>query len=386
MRAFYKACGAALTQYGDTPWPAGELQYDARVSYVSSQRLPAIDAVKVIASQLIVLHHLAVYGPMSDTVKSAVPVLVRVLREYALMAVPAFLVVGGFLAARGLLPRLAGLRLRAFPALLWERYLRLARPYVLALIAAIACAWLARMLAPHADVPNAPISGQVVAHLLLLHDIIGVDALSAGVWYVAIDFQLYVLLLLLVAATWPLRRLAPTDHARIVLTACVVLAVLSLFWLNRNRELEMWAPYFFGAYGLGILAEYLSRRTARFVPVLLLAVLAATALYVEWRGRVLVAGLTAVLLILSRGGRVAPAWASSGMIDFLSRISYSLFLIHYPVSLLVGTVVSRLWPGHIAMNAIGLVVAWATSIAAATLLHRFAEAPAGAPRPTAAQA
>lgn len=349
-----------------------------------SHRLPAIDAVKAIASQLIVLHHLALYGPMSETVHTAAPRLVDALRDYGLLAVPAFLVVGGFLAARGLLPRLVELRLRTFPVLLWGRYLRLARPYVVALIAAIACAWLARMLAPHPEVPGAPTSGQVVAHLLLLHDIVGVDALSAGVWYVAIDFQLYALLLLLVAVSWPLRRLARAEHARIVLAACAVLTVLSLFWLNRDRQLEIWAPYFFGAYGLGILAEQMSRRSVPLGTALLF-VLTAAALFVDWRSRILVASVTALLLVWSNGGRSAPAWAASGTIDFLSRISYSLFLIHYPVSLLVGAVVTRWWPGNVALNTLGLLFTWATCIAAAALLHRWTELPLGTRKPALAR-
>jgi peptidoglycan/LPS O-acetylase OafA/YrhL len=354
------------------------------MSHPVSSRLPAIDAVKAIAAQLIVLHHLALYGPMSETIHSAAPRLIGGLRDFALLAVPAFLVVGGFLAARTLLPRLAELRLRSFPELLWGRYLRLARPYVLSLIAAIACAWLAHKLAPHPDVPAVPVARQVVAHVLLLHDILGVDALSAGVWYVAIDFQLYALLLLLVAATWPLRRLARTEHARIVLAVCAILTVLSLFWFNRNREFDVWAPYFFGAYGLGILAEYMSRRSI-VAGMLLLLALTAAALFVDWRSRILVAGLTAMLLVWSNGGRNAPAWASSGAIDFLSRISYSLFLIHYPVSLLVGAIVTRWWPGSVVLNALGLLITWGTSIAAATLLHRWTEMPIGTRKPALAR-
>jgi peptidoglycan/LPS O-acetylase OafA/YrhL len=334
-------------------------------------RLPAIDAIKAIASQLIVVHHLAYYGPMTDAVYPSAETAVRALRDYALMAVPAFLVVGGFLAARSLLPRLADFRPHALPALLWRRYLRLARPYVAALACAIACAWLARMLAPHPDVPGSPTPLQVIAHLLLLQDIIGMDALSAGVWYVAIDFQLYALLLALAAAA----RLLPADPARLVLVACTVLAVLSLFWINRDPELEIWAPYFFGAYGLGILAERLSRRPQLTGAMVLLAVLVAAALLVEWRGRVLVAGLTALLLLWSRGGCRAPALAASGPVDFLSRISYSLFLIHYPVCMLAGAVVARLWPGNAAANALGMLAAWLASVAAAALLHRVAEAP-----------
>jgi peptidoglycan/LPS O-acetylase OafA/YrhL len=38
------------------------------------------------------------------------------------------------------------------------------------------------------------------------------------------------------------------------------------------------------------------------------------------------------------------------------------------------------------MNAFGMIVAWLTSIAAATLLYRWTEMPARAPRPAAAQA
>lgn len=341
------------------------------MSTATPTRLPAIDAVKAIASQLIVVHHLAYYGPMTDAVYPSAGTAVRALRDYALMAVPAFLVVGGFLAARSLLPRLADFRLRALPALLWGRYLRLARPYAVALACAVACAWLARMLAPHPDIPGAPTPLQVVAHLLLLQDIAGIDALSAGVWYVAIDFQLYALLLMVVAAA----RLVSADPARLVLVACAVLAVLSLFWINRDPELEIWAPYFFGAYGLGILAERFAQRSERAVPLLLLCVLTAAALYVEWRGRVLVAGLTALVLVWSRGGRRAPAWAASGPVDFLSRISYSLFLVHYPVCMLIGAIVARLWPDNIAANAIGMMAAWLASIAAAALLQRATETP-----------
>ena len=41
-----------------------------------AQRLPLIDLLKVVASQLIVLHHLAFYGPMAD---HAAPLMPRVI-------------------------------------------------------------------------------------------------------------------------------------------------------------------------------------------------------------------------------------------------------------------------------------------------------------------
>lgn len=344
-------------------------------------RLPAIDAIKAIAAQLIVLHHLAVYGPMTDIVYPSAPGVIRWFRDYALLAVPAFLVVGGFFAARSLLPRIEQFKLESVPALIWGRYLRLARPYVVALIFAIACAWLARGAMPHVDFPAAPTLFQVVAHLLMLQDILGANALSTGVWYVAIDFQLFAMLILLVAATAPLRRANPVDPVAAVLLVCGLLIVMSLMWINRNPALDMWAPYFFGAYGLGILAERLNARSKRDLAIGLIAGLTILALVVEWRSRILVAGLTAALLVLSQGGRKAPAWADSPAIAFLSRISYSLFLIHYPVCMVVGALVARLWPASPAMNAIGMILAWLTSIAAASLLHRFTELPLRVPQP-----
>jgi peptidoglycan/LPS O-acetylase OafA/YrhL len=318
---------------------------------------------------------------MTDIVYPSATGVIRWFRDFALLAVPAFLVIGGFFAARSLLPRIGQFRLESIPALIWGRYTRLARPYVVALICAIAGAWVARAITPHVDFPAAPTLLQVVAHLLMLQDILGLDALSTGVWYVAIDFQLFAMLILLVAATSPLRRMNPIDPAAAVLLASGFLIVMSLMWINRNPALDMWAPYFFGAYGLGILAERLNVRPKHALAAGLIAGPTILALVVEWRSRVLVAGLTALLLVLSRGGRDAPAWADNRAIAFLSRISYSLFLIHYPVCMVVGALVARLWPDSPAMNAAGMILAWLTSIAAATLLHRYTELPLRAPQP-----
>jgi hypothetical protein len=45
--------------------------------------------------------------------------------------------------------------------------------------------------------PGEPEFTQFLAHALLLHSVMGIDSLSAGVWYVAIDFQLFALMLAL---------------------------------------------------------------------------------------------------------------------------------------------------------------------------------------------
>ena len=90
--------------------------------------MPLVDALKALASQLIVLHHFSAYGPLADALDDLVPALAAWLFDYGRMAVQIFLVVGGFLAARSLAPQ--GQAAFARPlALLWQRYRRLVLPF-----------------------------------------------------------------------------------------------------------------------------------------------------------------------------------------------------------------------------------------------------------------
>ncbi len=321
--------------------------------------MPGVDAIKAIASQLIVWHHLAFYGPMSDVVYPRASGIIHWLYSEARIAVQAFLVVGGFLAYRSLSLKIESGQ-AGVPALIWQRYRRLARPYVIALAAALAAGLAARAWMDHPAVPHVPTVKQIFANLFFLQDIAGEEALSAGVWYVAIDFQLYVLLALILRYT-----------GRAAVAVCAALAAVSLFWLNRISALDAWAPYFFGAYGLGILAAWISSRPRRIPLSIALAALVSGALLVDWRERIVVAGCSAVALALSAGG--APRWAAAPPIAALGRISYSVFLIHYPVCLTVNALVFRLWPESWTANALGLVSAWLLSLACGALLYRVAE-------------
>ena len=60
-----------------------------------TSRLPFIDALKAVAVQLIVLHHLAFYGPMSDHAYALIPDLISWLSQHARAVVQVFLVIGG---------------------------------------------------------------------------------------------------------------------------------------------------------------------------------------------------------------------------------------------------------------------------------------------------
>ncbi|SPA17750.1 putative acyltransferase 3 [Cupriavidus taiwanensis] len=336
-------------------------------------RLPCIDALKAVSSQLIVLHHLAFYGPMSDAAYQLAPGLVDWLYDYARIAVQVFLVISGFLAARSLAPD-GRLEIRQHPlSLLWRRYQKLVVPFAAAILLSIAGAAVARHWMSHDSIPASPTLGQLLAHLTLLHDIVDVDALSAGAWYVAIDLQLFALLLgTLWAARAVSRGRAPAGVA-LSIGLVALAAVASLFWFNRDAAWDIWAVYFFGAYGMGTLAYWASAPGRPLLPLALFGAVALGALVLDFRLRIAVALATALLLALARRGEWLERWPRARVVGYLGRISYSVFLVHFPVCLVVNALMSHLAPGQPVLNALGMAAAWILSNVAGAVFYRFVE-------------
>jgi peptidoglycan/LPS O-acetylase OafA/YrhL len=336
-----------------------------------------LNILKAGAAQLIVLHHLAFYGPMADVAHQLTPDLIDWLYQDARIAVQVFLVIGGFLAARSLSP--AAQPLLANPvALVWRRYLKLAPPFIAAtLLAVLASCWASAWMSdPSISAP--PGWGQLLAHVFLLHSVLGVESLSAGAWYVAIDFQLYALmaLLLWLAGRLLAPRAAAPQWLLPLLVLCGVLA--SLCYFNLDASWDVWAPYFFGAYGLGALAWWVGdpqrppgslRWSWLLAPIVL-------GLSLDFRSRIAVAAVTACLLVLcGRGAWRLPAKGPLALLNRLGTISYAIFLVHFPVCLMVNAAFARFVPAEPEWQLGGMVLAWCASLVAGALFHRWVETP-----------
>ena len=57
----------------------------------------------------------------------------------------------------------------------------------------------------------------------------------------------------------------------------------------------------------------------------------------------------------------------------LGQMSYSVFLVHFPVCLLVNALVSQWWPQEPLLNALGMCAAFVLSLAAGRTLYRRVE-------------
>lgn len=338
---------------------------------MSAPRQPAIDVLKVFASQLIVLHHLSAYGPVADAVEEALPGLIAWLYDYGRMAVQVFLVLGGYLAAQPLMQAMRG-PVSDLARALVSRYLRLVPPFAAAMaLAVLAAVWASPWLTEDLLEP-APRVFQMLAHLLLMHELLDAGSLSAGVWYVAIDFQLYALM---AGLLWLGLR---GGRSWIAIAWVLGMAAASLLLWNRQPELDDWAIYFFGAYGLGAAARWTQMSASgevRWMWLVGMVALTALALLLDFRLRIAVA-LGAALFLVATGLQQPRLPAGlARWLGSLGRTSYALFLVHFPV-LLIG---NAWWAradlnGPLAGCAMFIAI-WAGSLALAWGFERWIEAP-----------
>ena len=368
-------------------------------------RLPLLDAMKGIGCIAIVLHHLAVYGPMSDVVRGDFPAIIGGLEIYARLAVQMFFVLAGFLVAAQLAPEgdprklhLASRWARKTEAvkpsrqdaaqavlstpsapstqppssalsLIVKRYRRLVTPFLFAIASAILITAIVRPWFVHDSLSAPPSLAQLLVHALLLHDLTGVEALSAGVWYVAIDFQLFILTVLLTAFS---ARVAPTW--RWVFPCLIIaLAAASLWVLNRHNQYEDYAPYFFGAYALGMLAYWSTRNTLGGIFLFTIAALGSVALWLQYRNPIVVALATAIIVAIAGQRDWLAQWPRPGLLTWLGQRSYSIFLIHYGFVIGMNALWARFFPTGMLINALGMMLAVTLSVGAGALLYRYVE-------------
>ncbi|QKM64078.1 acyltransferase [Polynucleobacter tropicus] len=339
-----------------------------------------VDFLKTFAALTIILHHFSSYGQIAEDARSALPGLMNWLFEYGRYAVQIFLVMGGYLAAQSLTRANDLKNSRTVLKTIFNRYLRLFAPYVVALIITIACAWAARFWVHDEFVGESETLGQFLAHLFFLQGILGLDSISAGVWYVAIDWQLYAILAIM---------LSMFPGYRSLMWILTVMCVTSLLFFNRSGEYENYFIYFIGAYGLGVLAQLCKsypdptvNRVARILFVLIGLAILASSLHQVWIRNIL-AYVVAIGLILwgdwaYKDQKHARPHRLVNAILWGSRRSYCAFLIHFSLVLLANTLyiawgINQQHDGAvaIALMCAAIVASWM----AATLLYRRVEVP-----------
>lgn len=204
---------------------------------------------------------------MSVQAETILGPLVYWFSEYA-RSTQVFFVIGGYVMARSMSGR--NWDAPANGRFIAQRYRRLGIPYLAAIVLAIAANAFGRGWLPEAVVGAPPTMPQLIAHVFFAQEIMGYQHLSAGLWFVCINFQLgliYVAMLWIRDAT-ATRSKASGASSRIdfPITAGGALSLISLFYFNSKSDWDSWALYFFPYFFMGTAVHRATRSGVAWHP------------------------------------------------------------------------------------------------------------------------
>lgn len=344
--------------------------------YPPFERFAFLDALRGLGALGVTCYHIHRYRPLRAPVDSLLPGFVQNALLYGWVGVPVFFVIAGFVVAYSL--RNTPVTLASFGNFTLRRIVRLGLPYWTTILLVVALDYVARQWWRVPSVTDPVGWPKLAANFAFLQDVLGYGNISAGTWFVCIDLQFG---LLFVVLLWLVQRLSCgcPDGGKaqaVVLTAVFVpLGLLSLFLFNLDARYDMWIIYFFCMPTLGTLAWWaLENRLLRGV-FWAYAVALVVGLAYHWRLEIAIAlGAGVTIYVVGRLGHLGD-WLTARWLQYLGRISYSLYLIHYAAGWAVVTV-GHSFTGDDPGFAVGwLAAALVASIGAAHLLYVFVEAP-----------
>ncbi len=309
---------------------------------VADKRFHFIDALRGVASFGVVLFH-AVEGNHINQL----PTYIRGLAEYGRLGVPIFFVISGFVIAHSL--RDQQMTIALIGRFIVRRSIRLDPSYWFAIALTIGFSVIATKMVVGRPADQFT-AAQIAAHLTYTQNILGFKNINSVFWTLCYEVQFYVVFaaLLLWSSRWPI----------------VVALAVSLFWCFRlGPNLEGWFPGLWYAFLLGASAWYgWTYSSWRLIYLVYFGAVLGSALWFEDVFAITCALTSAV--IFSLGLRDQLSVLNWRWLQLLGMISYSLYLIHNPIT---GATfrVGYLLTGETAATE---VLWWAVSVAACILV------------------
>ncbi len=329
------------------------------------QRFVFVDALRGIAAMWVVLYHTFEAKQVAN-LELWLPKWTAQLIHKGHLGVAIFFVLSGFVIAHSVDRR----RVNA-PYVGWfmlRRAVRLDPPYWTSILATI-------VASRHVARPS---YSTLLAHMFYLQDLLQLTPISPIYWTLCLEIQLYLVFVLLLAMARHF-RFGSTDRRslRILFAAAAVVAALFPTGLVREETLpaglflRSWYAFFGGAFAYWALDGTI-RRSAFY---LWAGALAAAAIYVHNAGAVVSMAIAALLLEVGRAGKLRD-WLNYRPLQFLGKISYSLYLMHGPIGgWILAYAFYHLTPHTAPWELFWLLVALAANCIGAWLFWRLIEAP-----------
>ncbi|HKT03529.1 MAG TPA: acyltransferase, partial [Rugosimonospora sp.] len=303
-------------------------------------RLVGLDGIRGLAALFVVLHHcwlLSFPGYPQNTGPLWLGWLL-----YGHLAVVVFITLSGFSLAVS--PARGGWQLGGRARFAYRRAWRILPPYWAALVFSLIIAWT---VVPQPDTP-VPTGKSVVVHALLLQDIVGSPSPNGAFWSIAVEAQLYLV--------FPLMLLVLRRAGALAMLGAVggVVAIVGLLAPHMSivDKLMRLTPQFAVLFACGIVGAGIvvaGDRVRRLpwhwfaamslVPVLVLMAVQGSAWTVAhyfWVDIALGPAVTLLLVAVATRRPKPFVWLlDTPPVRSLGSFSYSLYLIHAPIVVVV---------------------------------------------------
>ena len=305
----------------------------------NSVRMDSVELVRGLAALAVCLFHFTKYVWPDESI-------VRQVCSYGWTGVESFFVISGFIIPFAMAR--ANYRYSCFIRFLTKRYVRLAPPYVCAILLALVLWFLGSLVPGFRGEPFQFQGGRIAAHFFFANDLLYLPWLNPVFWTLAIEFQYYVAIGLLFPFLF-----TGSEFRNVV---AVVVLTLCALPPSPQALVSHWVLIFLTGI---VLAQWRLNRISLWSAVSIESVL----LCIIWQHHGIViliaSALTLAVIVFTRK---VPAWGF-----WLGKISYSLYLVHVPIGGRIVNLGNRYADGEIGRWCV-FAAAMASSVLAAWLL------------------
>lgn len=312
------------------------------------RRLPELDALRGIAAMLVLLFHYSYQYPRLFPDQSALPFR----WQWAENGIWLFFAISGFVISMTLA------RTSTWTDFVWARFSRLYPVYWAAMaMTLIAVGWSGETAL---DIPMT----DKIANLSMIHSLIGLASVDPVYWTLAVELAFYLCMLAMFATGWLVRL-------ETIVAVWLALSALQMAtgWLPFRIEQLLVLRYFpFFAIGMMFYRFYIGALTRR--RLVLWQILLALVAGIAGAEATLVAAVIIAAFWLMLAGRLSVL--ATPVLLWLGAISYPLYLVHQNIGYVV---IHQLGLRSVSAEFAALIAA-ATALLLAHILHRYVEDPA----------
>ena len=279
---------------------------------------------------------------MDAVVRRGLPDWIEAISRFGSNGVPVFFVLSGFVIAYSL--RSNPLTRASVGQFILRRQFRLDPPYWAMVFIGLGVLKMEQLLPILRGFPEGaialPSAKVTLLNLLYLQNLAHVQMILGIAWTLCIEIQFY---LVFIALLWLARWITRGDDAKRVLLSTAILlgtGVISLGFVMVSKKQSLFIQYWH-SFAVGVLCWWaLAGRASRRDLGIYLGIFAFAIVFFALTGRqsasvsaasLIYAFLTASALYVAGNRGQLTQWGNGRVLQYLGRISYSLYLVHVPV-------------------------------------------------------